>query len=302
MVSSCDLAKGVAFLDLVRYDPAGVFGVRSPFAEEGLWIQILGGLVGVEGILVGKEVVGVVVRDAQDVGFAASGDHVLDVLWVEVSQFFHRNPHKLVYLFEMQVPADLEGVDLGRHPHVRRHQSVLLAVPDRVHGSDEGRDVAPCLPRKVVVDRPEVPFTAVPSDGLDDVAGTAVVGGDGKAPVSEHVVGVGKVTCRRVGGFDRVKSLVHVGVDLKTVKFRGPEHELPHTLRTGPGDRHGIQGGLDDGHVLKLVREVVLAEGLFENRHVVLAEPENRAHLGGHLLRVQHHVVAYCLVVGESDE
>ena len=58
MVSSCDLAKGVAFLDLVRYDPAGVFGVRSPFTEEGLWIQILGGLVGVEGILVGKEVVG----------------------------------------------------------------------------------------------------------------------------------------------------------------------------------------------------------------------------------------------------
>ena len=85
MVSSCDLAKGVAFLDLVRYDPAGVFGVRSPFTEEGLWIQILGGLVGVEGILVGKEVVGVVVRDAQDVCFAASGDHVLDVLWVEVS-------------------------------------------------------------------------------------------------------------------------------------------------------------------------------------------------------------------------
>ncbi len=82
----------------------------------------------------------------------------------------------------------------------------------------------------------------------------------------------------------------------------GSEHELPHALGSCPGDRHRIKSGFDDGHVLELVRKVIFVECLLENRHVVLAEPQDGAHLGRHLFRIEDHVVADLVVVGKCDE
>ena len=147
----------------------------------------------------GYEIAGVVVWNPEDVGLAVAWNHILDVLWVKVSEFIDGDSDKLADLLEMQVLVNLECVQLGRHPHVCRSKSVLLAVMDGVHRPDERRDIPSGLTWKVVIDRPKIPFAPVPANGLVDVARSAVVGRDRKVPVSEYVVGVGQVTRGGIG-------------------------------------------------------------------------------------------------------
>ena len=79
-------------------------------------------------------------------------------------------------------------------------------------------------------------------------------------------------------------------------------HELPHAGRSHAGNRHRIQGRLDDGHVLEFQGKAILAEGFLKDGHVVLREAEDLAHAGRHLLGVEDHVVLHGLVVGQLDE
>ena len=201
----------------------------------------------------------------------------------------------------MQVAVDFEGVHVGGHVHDLRDKTVLLVVAEGVHGTDEGRYVAAGFAGEVVVDGPEVGAPAGPPDGFVDIAGAAVVGGDGQVPVAEDAVGVLQVAGGCIGGFERVEAFIDVGVDFQPVTLGRGVHELPHTLCAGAGDGDGVEGGFDDCHVLEFLRHIVFVEGLLEDGHVVIRQAEHDGHLGWHLLGVEDHVVLDRLVVGEGD-
>ena len=133
----------------------------------------------------------------------------------------------------MEIPVDHEGVHLDGHLDIVGDYSIFLAVLDGIHGSNECRNVTSGLPWEIFVDRPEIPLAA-PPDGLVDVARAAVVGRDGKVPVSEKVVRVFEVAGRSIGRLEGVEPFIDIGVDLQSVTLRCLGHELPHALSSCP--------------------------------------------------------------------
>ena len=131
--------------------------------------------MGVDRVFVGDERAGVVERNPQDVWLAVARNHVFDVLWIEVLKFLNGNPDKVADLLEVEILADLKGVDLDRHLDAVGGEPIFLTVLYRIHRPDKGRDITSCLTGEIVVDRPEIPAPAT-ADGLVDIAGAAVVG------------------------------------------------------------------------------------------------------------------------------
>ena len=128
----------------------------------------------------------------------------------------------------MEVAADLEGVHLCRQHHRTGRKTVVLAVLHGVHGTHEGRHIASGLTREIPVDVPIVAASAS-ADCLVHIAGTAVIGGDGKIPVPENVVEIGQVPCCGIRRLEGIPSLIDKGIDFETVTLGRLDHELPHT-------------------------------------------------------------------------
>ena len=118
------------------------------------------------------------------------------------------------------VGTEWDGDPLGMKP-------VFGVEIHNVGGGNEGGHISTGFAGEIGVNLPEVVLAAGTGDGFVDIAGAAVVGGNGEMPVAENFVEVVKIVCRGIGRFVGVAALVDDGVDFKAIVFAGGVHELP---------------------------------------------------------------------------
>ena len=172
--------------------------------------------------------------------------------------------------------AALTLIDSNWKRRVGRGQleAVFRRIADDEERGDEPGHVPGRLEGQVGEDVPEaveVVDLLGPDDPLDGRL-AAVVGGDGRRPVAEHVVELDHVLDGRPGGLDRVHALVDVLVLLEAVTVARRADELPHAQGPGPGQGPRLEGALDERDPGQLLRQALLAQ-LLEDHVPVLAGP-----------------------------
>ena len=158
-----------------------------------------------------------------------AGDDVGAELRVEGAYFLDGDVEHLGNLCEVDAPVDADGVGDERLAGQRRADVVLLVVGHRIVGGDEGGHIAAGLAGQVLIDVPEVALVAIAVQGLVDVAGAAVIGGDGQRPVVVDLVEVLEVLGGHGAGAVGVAALVDERVHLESQALAGADHELPQS-------------------------------------------------------------------------
>ena len=72
---------------------------------------------------------------------------------------------------------------------------MLAVIVHHIVGGDECGHISTGLPRQIGIDFPVVGLSVGTVNGLVDVFGSAVVGGDDQVPVAEYLVQVFQVAC-----------------------------------------------------------------------------------------------------------
>ena len=260
------------------------------------------GLVAGDGVLQVQEGGGVVEGKAEHDVFRRPRDDVFVVLGIQVTHVVDGNAQHFADLGHVEIAVHVEGVYIHGNGHWICLEAVFLGIGEGVHGAHHGRNIAAGFPGQVVVDGPEVPFSAGALDGLVHVPGAAVIGRYGQRPVPENPVGVPQVAGGGIGRQERIHPLVHVGIYPQPVIDGRAIHELPGAAGPRRRFRPGIQRAFDDGHVLEFQWKVVPAESLLEDGEVIGRQAHHLRHFPRHFLRVQHHVVFHALIVRKADE
>ena len=154
------------------------------------------------------ECVRIIVRKAQDIFGFVPRDDIVDVLRIEVFEFLQSSPGKRTYLFEVQHLMHVYSVHVRRQGDRLRLEVVLLIVFQGVQCGYEGRHIAPCFARKIIVYLPEILRIAAAADGLVDISHPAVVRCYRKGPVSEDFIRVAQILGGSVRGLHRVKPFI----------------------------------------------------------------------------------------------
>ena len=168
---------------------------------------------------------------------------------------------------------------------------MLAVVCHDIVGGDEGRHVTTRLGGQIGIQLPVVLVfgshrlvVSAPSrcpvalDGLLDVLGPTVVGGDHQVPVAEDLVEI----LQQMGGgircFHGVAALIDERVDGQTILFGGSRHELPETAGTHARHRFRVQRRLDDRQVFQFQRNLIGLERLLEDRHIEVERAQHITH------------------------
>ena len=118
---------------------------------------------------------------------------------IERAQLLHLQSADGGHLFHVQVPVHHDGVGLLGQRGVHRTDVVLAVIGHDIVGGDEGRHIAAGLLGQIGINLPVVLLAVGALDGLVDILGAAVVGGDDEVPVAEHLVEVFQVAGGGIG-------------------------------------------------------------------------------------------------------
>ena len=203
---------------------------------------------------------------------------------------------------------DVDGIGTYGEVDARGAQTVVGVVVHDIDDGDESRDIASCFARKVGVDLPEVGPAALVGgrraitgacDGFVDIAGAAVVGGNGELPVTEDDVEVVEVAGGGDGGFVWVATVVDHGVDFEVIELAGGVHELPEAGSADARSSLWVHGALNNGEVFEFLGNGIAVEGFLEEGVVELAEGEHHIETGRHVLEIETYERADLVVVCE---
>ncbi len=220
-------------------------------------------------------------------------------LRVEHSDFLHGNLEHIGYLLEVDTLRHLYGIGDKRVFDQCGLDAVTVVIIHHIVCGDECGEIAAGFGEKIVVNFPEVFFaSAGTAQGFVNIAGAAVVGSDGKRPVTVYSVELLEVFHGVVRGQARVAALVHERIHLKAEIKGRSRHELPETH--GPGARYGVgvDGAFYHRQILKLQRHFLLHELFHEYAAVIVVKGEHVAHKVAALAQIHVDELAYNLVVG----
>jgi len=110
----------------------------------------------------------------------------------------------------MERLANLESIHMCRHCYLSGLNTVIFIIAECIEGRYERWNITSCLSRKIRVNCPEVTGTTGSSDSFVDIAGSAVVGSNGKRPVTKDGVCIFEIFGRCVCRFYRIQTLVYI--------------------------------------------------------------------------------------------
>ena len=128
------------------------------------------------------------VWQAQYIFFRLSGDDVLYVLRVYGAYVLYAYVAVLCHLLEVQVLVYVQCVRAYGYVGLHGADAVLLVIGHYVVCCNERGQVTACLAWQVTIYLPEIGLAARAQNSLLHVAGSAVIGCNGKVPAVEELV------------------------------------------------------------------------------------------------------------------
>src|SRR6056297_3163588 len=111
---------------------------------------------------------------------------------------------------------------------------MLLVVIHNVGSGNKSRVVTSCFAGQVMIDVPEVLFSASSVNGFVYISRATVVSSNCQVPFTENAIQVFQVLCRSTGGFNRIAAFVYERIDGKPINFSRTMHKLPDTCSSCP--------------------------------------------------------------------
>ena len=173
------MSQSLALLDLVRYVGDAVLHVVIYVSQLGFGKELLL-LILVEGVTRLYYRSDILLRQRNHTGAVCSGYNIGQILRVKGHEFILAYSAVMNKLSYMEVASYMQGVGLGGTGRCHGAYPVLLVETHGVIDGDECRQITACLAGQVGVDIPEITLAARTCYGLCHIAGTAVVGRNGK--------------------------------------------------------------------------------------------------------------------------
>jgi len=144
---------------------------------------------------------------------------------------------------------------------------LLVEIEDIVH-RNEAWDIGLRFLRKIFPQLPVIPGSCT-SYGFVQIAGSAVVSGDGQVPVLVHFVQVPEIASTGVRIADRVKEGVHIFILPQSILHPCAGHELPQSTCACPAGGPWVEGALHHGQIFEFTRNAIAVKLAFKQREIV---------------------------------
>ena len=241
-------------------------------------------------------------RQNKGIGTNIARDNIAAVLGIEAANLFNGELQHIGYLFEMYPARHLHRIGEKRAAGEHGTDIVVAIIVHHIVDCNKGRHIATGLARQIGIDFPIVGLATRTTYRLAHITGATVVRSDGERPIVIDAIQVFEITGGHGRRLDGVTALVDKTVYLESHALAGLDHELPQ-----PGSsraRSGIrtQGRLDDGQVFQFERKPLPLESLFEDWHIIGAQPQQIFDESPTFLYIHIDVTTHHAVVGHLDD